>query len=132
MDSLQRGLKQVKVSNAAMTAFSIPRFTGVLEARDFSQAKKVVDLGGTRLSYANHASRKNSAVTAMLTLQMSPGRRDAHTVSAFAGPRISAGRQSLRLPSIWPDWILRCAGKTAMAISPLRVCGSSLSSDSRA
>jgi hypothetical protein len=46
MESLQRNPEQVKVFNAAMTALSTLHFTGVLAAYDFSQFKRLVDVGG--------------------------------------------------------------------------------------
>jgi hypothetical protein len=43
---LERDPEDAKLFNAAMTSFSILHLTGVLEAYDFSDIKKLVDVGG--------------------------------------------------------------------------------------
>lgn len=45
-DWLLRNPERTRLFNAAMTAFSILHLTSVLEAYDFSQATKIVDVGG--------------------------------------------------------------------------------------
>jgi len=66
MDSLQGNPEQLKVFNAAMTAFSTLHFTGVLEAYDFSQAKKIVDVGGGHGKIISEILKNNPGMRGIL------------------------------------------------------------------
>lgn len=66
MAALQRDPEQLKVFNSAMTAFSTLHFTGVLEAYNFSQAKKIVDVGGGHGRIISEILKRNPGMHGIL------------------------------------------------------------------
>ena len=83
MDSLQRNPEQLKVFNAAMTAFSTLHFTGVLEAYDFSPAKQIVDVGGGHGKIISEILKNNPGMRGILFDKPHAFEGGQRTVSLF-------------------------------------------------
>jgi hypothetical protein len=66
IDWLQSDPNRTKLFNDVMTAFSTLHFTGVLEAYDFSQATKIVDVGGGHGKIISEILKRNPGVHGML------------------------------------------------------------------
>jgi hypothetical protein len=66
IDWLQSDRERTKLFNAVMTAFSTLHLTGVLEAYDFSQATKIVDVGGGHGKILSEILKKNPRMHGVL------------------------------------------------------------------
>ena len=65
-DWLPSDPERTKLFNAVMTAFSTLHFTGVLEAYDFSQLTKIVDVGGGHGKIISEILKGNPGLHAIL------------------------------------------------------------------
>jgi hypothetical protein len=66
IDWVQSDPDRTKLFNAVMTAFSSLHFTGVLEAYDFSQATKIVDVGGGHGKILSEILKRNLSLQGIL------------------------------------------------------------------